>query len=125
MTFICFTLYPKNKITCKYNIFLILLIIVLIFLFTFVMKKIVFEQMVVINGGQDAFSSTVDYIDTDDFVFKNKDCLVACLAALATGTGGVIATAITGGGGIPFAIAANWIAWGSAAYSCGRSSGKF
>jgi hypothetical protein len=67
---------------------LILLIIVLIFLFTFVMKKIDFEQMVVINGGQAVMTSaaTAQPLNNDAlFGLSTKDlnCLGSALCYIA------------------------------------------
>jgi hypothetical protein len=77
---------------------LILLIIVLIFLFTFVMKKIDFEQMVVINGGQEISN----YEEEDGAVFR--PCVVG---KWITGIG-LVAIAV----GIPFTCGAAAIAYG-------------
>jgi len=64
------------------------------------MKELNFEQMENIQGG------------------ASTGCMVAVGGALVFGMGGLIVTAASGGAAIGFAIAANWFAWGSAAYAC-------
>jgi hypothetical protein len=87
------------------------------------MKKLDFVQMENLQGGQtvSAYDGGIEVMDGS----AKLDCALACGLALVTGTGGIIGTALTGGAGIGFAIAANWLTWGGAAYTCGRASGKF
>jgi hypothetical protein len=74
------------------------------------MKKMNFEQMEVINGGQTVVAAPTN-IPIDEGL--NKKCLLALGAAFVIGTGGVIVTAATGGTGaaIAWSIAANWGGW--------------
>ena len=65
------------------------------------MKKLDFCEMEIVQGGE-----------------VTLECAVGIANALVWGTGGLIATAASGGWAIGFAIAGNFSAWIGAAMAC-------
>jgi hypothetical protein len=88
------------------------------------MKKMNFEQMEIINGGETVSNYQGNYDPIDG---AKVDCAVAIALAAVVGTTGVIATAASGGAAafIWIAMGSNWLGWIGAGYSCGRATGKF
>jgi hypothetical protein len=79
------------------------------------MKKLELNQMEILLGGQ-IKPKRAD--DDSGGGSSSGMCLASLGGALIIGTGGIIAAATGGVGGIAFAMAANYWGWGMAAASC-------
>jgi Amino acid transporters len=84
------------------------------------MKTLSLEKMEVINGGYTVVSAPVNGTSTEALTKAEWECLAAIGTAVVFGTGGVIATAGSGGLAIGFAMLSNYAAWGNAAYTCSK-----
>jgi|GEM_PF-643242 len=82
------------------------------------MKKLELKEMEHLLAGANQANNKLDLMPEGGNGGVGTNCAFSVAGALIFGTGGIIAAATGGVGGIAFAMAGSYFGWGMAAYSC-------